>query len=293
MPLENASYISDLVPSNPAASDGMNNSDDHMRMIKAALKNTFPGITGAFTRTLFPDGTAAAPSYSFAAEATLGFYRSAAGIMSFTGILRGNGTVAAGFISDFGGANAPAGWLVCDGQAVSRTTYADLFAAIGTTWGAGDGSTTFNVPPLIARFRRHRDNSTLAGAVGNQQNPVNLTHTHAVTGTSDNASADHTHPFSGTTGAMDRNASHTHTVNTVSLAGANNNGGGGGGAFSAMSSSTATITTTNTDHYHPFSGTTGSMSAQHAHTFSTTTAAAGDANEARPYSATVLTCIKT
>lgn len=47
--------------------------------------------------------------------------------------------------------SAPSGWLLCDGSAVSRTTYADLFAAIGTTYGAGNGSTTFNVPNLKGR----------------------------------------------------------------------------------------------------------------------------------------------
>lgn len=45
----------------------------------------------------------------------------------------------------------PAGYLVCNGAAISRTTYAALFQVIGTTWGAGDGSTTFNVPNLVDR----------------------------------------------------------------------------------------------------------------------------------------------
>ena len=54
-----------------------------------------------------------------------------------------------GAIIDFGGASAPTGWLLCDGSAVSRTTYSALFAAIGTKWGVGDGSTTFNLPYLI------------------------------------------------------------------------------------------------------------------------------------------------
>lgn len=57
----------------------------------------------------------------------------------------------AGVIQMFGGSTPPAGWLLCDGAAVSRTTYATLFAAIGTTWGAGDGSTTFNLPDLRGR----------------------------------------------------------------------------------------------------------------------------------------------
>ena len=56
-----------------------------------------------------------------------------------------------GSLMPFAGNTAPAGWLKCDGSAVSRTTYANLFAVIGTTYGAGDGSTTFNVPNFIDR----------------------------------------------------------------------------------------------------------------------------------------------
>lgn len=51
-----------------------------------------------------------------------------------------------GMVMAFAGTTAPTGWLKCDGSAISRTTYADLFAAIGTKYGAGDGSTTFNLP---------------------------------------------------------------------------------------------------------------------------------------------------
>lgn len=51
-----------------------------------------------------------------------------------------------GMIKPFAGTTVPTGYLLCDGSAVSRTTYADLFAAIGTTYGSGDGSTTFNLP---------------------------------------------------------------------------------------------------------------------------------------------------
>lgn len=52
----------------------------------------------------------------------------------------------AGVVVDFAGSAAPTGWLICDGSAVSRATYPQLFANIGTTHGAGDGSTTFNLP---------------------------------------------------------------------------------------------------------------------------------------------------
>jgi microcystin-dependent protein len=58
-------------------------------------------------------------------------------------------TIPAGVITQFGGATAPTGWVLCDGTAYSRTvTYNTLFDAIGTTYGGGDGSTTFNVPNL-------------------------------------------------------------------------------------------------------------------------------------------------
>lgn len=56
------------------------------------------------------------------------------------------GGVGVGFIMPYAGTGLQEGWLDCDGSAVSRTMYHDLFAAIGTTWGAGDGSTTFNLP---------------------------------------------------------------------------------------------------------------------------------------------------
>lgn len=61
------------------------------------------------------------------------------------------GLIPAGVIVPFAIATAPTGWLACGGQAVSRTTYATLFAAIGTTFGSGDGSTTFNLPDLRGR----------------------------------------------------------------------------------------------------------------------------------------------
>lgn len=57
----------------------------------------------------------------------------------------------------YGNNTAPSGWLLCDGAAVSRTTYADLFAVLGTAYGVGDGSTTFNLPNLKGRFPAGRD----------------------------------------------------------------------------------------------------------------------------------------
>ena len=57
-----------------------------------------------------------------------------------------------GSVLAFAGSTSPAGWLLCDGSAVSRTDYAALFAVIGTTYGTGDGSTTFNLPNLVDKF---------------------------------------------------------------------------------------------------------------------------------------------
>lgn len=57
-----------------------------------------------------------------------------------------------GVVQAFAGSTTPQGWLLCDGSAVNRETYAALFAAIGTTYGAGDGSTTFNLPNLVDKF---------------------------------------------------------------------------------------------------------------------------------------------
>lgn len=66
----------------------------------------------------------------------------------------------AGTVLPFAGATAPDGWAICNGTAISRTDYPELFLAIGETWGNGDGSTTFNLPDLEGRFLRGADNSS-------------------------------------------------------------------------------------------------------------------------------------
>lgn len=60
--------------------------------------------------------------------------------------------IPTGVVQAFAGSTTPQGWLLCDGSAVSRTDYADLYAVIGDTYGAGDGSTTFNLPNLVDKF---------------------------------------------------------------------------------------------------------------------------------------------
>lgn len=73
---------------------------------------------------------------------------------------------SAGMLMPYGGATAPTGWVLCYGQAISRTTYADLYAVVGTTYGAGDGSTTFNVPDLRGRVVAGKDD--MGGASANR-----------------------------------------------------------------------------------------------------------------------------
>lgn len=76
-----------------------------------------------------------------------------------------------GTINAFGGTTAPEGWLLCQGQAISRTDYADLFAVIGTNFGSGDGSTTFNLPDM--REATFKGAGTTSKTVGTH-NAVNV-----------------------------------------------------------------------------------------------------------------------
>ena len=76
--------------------------------------------------------------------------------------------VPAGSIIAWSGSSAPTGYLLCDGTAVSRTTYAALFAVAGTGYGVGDGSSTFNLPDLRDRLPlgKGTNNSTLGTQTG-------------------------------------------------------------------------------------------------------------------------------
>jgi microcystin-dependent protein len=80
-----------------------------------------------------------------------------------TGSSTGQNLVPTGTVIDFASVTPPAGWLLCNGQAVSRSTYAALFAVIETTFGAGDGSTTFNVPDLAGRVTAGYDPGNATG----------------------------------------------------------------------------------------------------------------------------------
>lgn len=92
--------------------------------------------------------------------------------------------VPTGTISATGRSTAPSGYLLCDGSAVSRTTYSDLFTAIGTGYGSGNGSTTFNVPDLQGNFPRGKDADALGDSDGDETKDGSHSHTtgdHAIT----------------------------------------------------------------------------------------------------------------
>lgn len=121
-------------------------------------------------------------------------------------------SVPSGGVLAFARSSPPIGWLVADGRAVSRSQYIELFNAIGTTFGAGNGSTTFNLPNLNGRVVRGW-NSTAIGldagrAFGSVQADQNKRHTHISTA---EASGAHSH-----TTTVETSGSHTHTGGTTS-----------------------------------------------------------------------------
>ncbi len=109
-------------------------------------------------------------------------------------------------VSQFARISAPNGWLVCDGRAVSRTTYSDLFDAIGTLYGAGDGSTTFNIPDCRKEFMRGWDGTT--GSIGVKQEQSLMAHGHSAAATLGGA---HSH-----TGSSAAAGGHVHAATAQS-----------------------------------------------------------------------------
>lgn len=105
------------------------------------------------------------------------------------------GQAPVGSIMDFAGSTPPAGWLLCTGAAVSRSTYSALFNVLGATWGGGDGSTTFNLPDLRGRLTAGQDNmgGNAAGRITQAGSGVNATQL-------------------GSTGGSEQLQAHSHSV---------------------------------------------------------------------------------
>ena len=139
--------------------------------------------------------------------------------------------VPAGVISQYAGSEAPGGYLICDGSAVSRTTFSALFTAISTTYGVGNGTTTFNLPNLQNRIPVGRGADVAFDVLGETGGSKTVTlaeanmapHTHS--GSTGNQSADHTH--SGSTGNV--SADHTHSGATGTVSSGHTHGFGTGG----------------------------------------------------------------
>lgn len=198
-----------------------------------------------------------------------------------------NGVGPIGSIVAYGGTSAPTNWLICDGTAVSRTTYASLFAIVSTVFGVGDGATTFNLPDLRGRFPIGKaaagTGSTLGGtggaidhthAVGTLVAANESAHTHGIGSIAAATESAHTHD-SGTL-ANANEAAHTHgpgsfsttvTGETAETAGGNPKTVGADGAYSVTGESSV-----GSAHTHTLSGATAAGSA-HTHTMSGSSAA--------------------
>lgn len=288
MALETGTYINSLNTSNPTATDALAQADDHLRLIKATIKNTFPNITGEITSTHSElniiDGSTSATSVtlvdgdrvvvndngtmvqvalsdfltyinagmtlradvvttlSIADDAVVTAHITDANVTtdkladdSVTSAKIADGAIsgskfadgvalAEGMVMPYAGSSAPSGWLMCYGQAVSRTTYSALYTVCGTTYGAGDGSTTFNVPDLRGRVVAGWDNmgGTSANRLTNQSGGLNGDGI-------GNTGGSETHTLTA-----NELAAHTHGAGSYAVATNNSNGSGvagGGGQF--------------------------------------------------------------
>ena len=239
-------YIPALVDTNPTPNDPKSEGDDHLRGIKNTLSTTFAGFT----------------------EPAVGITVTASAINAVVN----TGGFVTGMVQVFAMNSAPTGWLKCAGSAVSRTAYADLFAAIGIVYGDGDGSTTFNIPDLRGIFvRGHSDGSLAidAGRVfGSIQQPNNAPHTHTV----DLTGGSHTH--TAQTAGIHQHGVIAATVGTVVSE-------SGGNRPEPVTSTL--VTNAAGEHTHVLDAST------HTHTGAT----GSQGVEARPFNVAMLYCIKT
>lgn len=167
-------------------------------------------------------------------------------------------SLPAGSLIYYAGSVAPAGYLKANGAAISRTAYAALFAAIGTTFGAGDGGTTFNLPDLRGEFIRGWDNGRGADpgrAIGSWQGGENQWHQHP--------------------GTTSTSGEHSHAVSIPSKP-----LNGGSGPFAMVDGSW---------HITGYQTYNTVAAGNHTHTFTTSGEGGG---EARPRNVALLMCIK-
>jgi microcystin-dependent protein len=223
----------------------------------------------------------------------------------------------AGAVTMFARATAPTGWLKANGALISRVTYATLFTAIGTTFGVGDGSTTFALPDLRGEFLRAFDDARGVDAsrvFGSAQAQGTLSHTHTFTGialaTHDHGltvgvnSVAHSHSFADSSSATGTgSANHVHNMPSRVPNIVTGTGFGLGAGVTFTDNKDTDVSGAAHTHTVAVSGTTGNNSANHVHTVDITAISAGTPagtiaaqtgglTETRPRNLALLCCIK-
>ena len=179
-------------------------------------------------------------------------------------VVGGYPLIPVGALMPFAGATAPDGWLLCNGAAISRTTYANLWALVSTTYGGGDGTTTFNIPDMRSRMPIGAGSGTglttrAIAATGGTESVViasgNLPthahtmdhgHTNTISATAGNQSVDHSHGVTidqnnFSTGGHSVDHSHGVTIDQNNFS---------TGTVSSWHTHDATTGYANTDHNH-------------------------------------------
>lgn len=205
-----------------------------------------------------------------------------------------NGLTPSGAIMQYAGTAAPTGWLLCDGSNVNRSTYSDLFAVVGTTYGSGDGSTTFGLPNLKGRIpvgldAAQTEFNALGETGGFKTHTLTIgempSHTHIQNGHNHTMAHTHsvTHDHPSVTSTSD---THRHTVEALNAAGNHNHTLGFTGDLSAapidfdspQDSGTITTAVNNDTHNHSVDIPSITVTSGGASTTSTTTETATNQN---------------
>jgi microcystin-dependent protein len=212
----------------------------------------------------------------------------------------------------YAGVVEPVNWMFCRGQAVSRATYAALFAVMGTRYGGGDGSTTFNVPNYQGTVPAGFNSQTnipagiggfLSAGVGERagsQHSALIAHGHSFNVNSGTISADHAHSFSG--GTAIENAAHDHTINWGEVFHSTGSPTDNVNVFSVRVGDGITIQMEkfpswsypsggeNQNHAHGFSGGTAGVNTNHVHNVNGNVSNAGSSDGNNTNQPPTLTC---